>query len=279
MIEKDLTFRREELETLSTPELDMILRSELDSDTPQRETVLFVLSILEERDSSNPGNRPEGAEEAWERLLSRSQYSENSKPKCCRKLPKYLCAVASAAVVALILSVVVPQAAGAENIFQVIGRWSKDIFGFVDSSSPTEPEPNHYIFETDNADLQQVYDMVVEQGITDPVVPTWLPENYELSEMKTITETNKIYALFHFEKSYVQLTIEDDCTESTYKYPKDDNIEFIELKGQKYYIIPNDGTWKAVWVTDTGIECFIVTNDTEEVLKTIIESIHRRLEI
>ena len=196
MIEKDLTFRREELEKLSTPELDMILRSELDSDTPQRETVLFVLSILEERDSSNPGNRPEGAEEAWERLLSRSQYSENSKSKCCRKLPKYLCAVASAAVVALILSVVVPQTVGAENIFQIFGRWTRDIFNLSDGTEP--PAEDKYVFKTDHEGLQQLYDAVVAQGITEPVVPMWLPEGYELTEFNSFPEFKKIYARFCF---------------------------------------------------------------------------------
>ena len=186
MIEKNLTFRREELEKLSTPELDMVLRSELDSDTPQRETVLFVLSILEDRDSSNPGNRPEGAEEAWERLLNRSQYSENSKPKFGRKLPKWFAGVAAAAVVALVLSVVVPQAVGAENIFQIIGRWTRDIFNLSDGTEPQVHD--EYVFQTDHEGLQQLYDAVVAQGITDPVVPRWLPEGCDLMELRTFAE-------------------------------------------------------------------------------------------
>lgn len=277
MREKYMTFSREELEKLSTLELDTILREELDSDTPERETVLLVLSILEKRDPTDSENRPQGAEEAWERLLNRPRQTDSKMPKLGRKPAKWLGAVV-AAVLAVVLLIAVPQRVGAENIFQIIGRWTRDIFNLSDGTE--QQTQDEYVFQTDHEGLQRLYDAVVAQGITDPVVPTWLPENYALSELKTITETNKIFTIFHYGTKYVQVSIENDCTESSYKYPKDDdNVEIIELMGQKYYIMPNGETWKAVWITDNNLECYIVTNDTEEVLKMIINSIHRRMDI
>lgn len=273
MIEKNMTFRREELEKLSTLELDTILREELDSDAPERETVLFVLGILEERDPTDSENRLEGAEAAWERLLNRPQ---QVLPKRQRKPAKWIGAVA--AMLTIVLLMTVPQSVGAENIFQIIGRWTRDIFSLSDGTE--KPSQDEYVFQTEHEGLQQLYDAVVALGITDPVVPTWLPENYALSELKTITETNKIFTIFHYGTKYVQISVGNNGSDGAYKYPKDDdNVENIELMGQKYYIIPNDETWRAVWITDNGVECFIITNDAEEVLKMIIKSIHGRLNV
>lgn len=275
MKERNMTFCREDLEKLSTLELDQLLRSELDSDTPERETVLLVLSILEERDLPNSNERPEGAEEAWERLLKRTRPSEISVHKSTKKSIKWFGTIAVAAAAAFVLLIAVPQTVGAENIFQIIGRWTRDIFNLSDGTE--QQSQDAYIFQTDHEGLQQLYDAVVAQGITEPVVPTWIPESYTLSELKTITETHKIYTIFQFGTKYVQVSVEKNGTDNSYRYPKDDaNVEIIELMGQKYYVMPNDETWKAVWRTNNNIECSITTNDTNEVLKTIIQSIHRR---
>ena len=45
-------------------------------------------------------------------------------------------------------------------------------------------EQPEYVFETDHPGLQQIYDAVVEMGVTEPVVPMWVPEGYDLVEYK-----------------------------------------------------------------------------------------------
>lgn len=276
MKEKEKTFRQEELENLSTHELDQILHAELDSDTPQRETVLFVLSILEARDTAGSANRPEGAEDAWMRLLEKPHTQ-----KCTTKVSKPVrlkrwVGVMGAIAAVLVLVFVLPQAAGAENVFQMIGRWSKEFFGFSDSPLS---EQNEYVFKTDNEGLQQLYDAVASQGITDPVVPTWLPEGYELDELRVYSEIKKVYARFSSGDRYIQVSIEIYSDTAANKYPKDDDDGYpLELDNQEYRIMPNDETWKAIWNTEKVV-CAITTNDTESNLIAIIKSIHGRADI
>ena len=149
MIEKDITIRREELEKLSTWELERILRTELDSDAPERENILLLLSILEGRDPTDPANRPEGAAEAWNEFVNRTVVSEQSVDKPIRKTKKWFVPVAAAAAVALILLMTVPQTVGAESIFEIIGRWTRDLFSFSDWAVDNSREED--IFETDRA--------------------------------------------------------------------------------------------------------------------------------
>lgn len=274
MREKNMTFRREELEKLSTLELDTLLRKELDSDTPERETVLLVLSILEDRDPTDSDNRPAGAEEAWERLLNRPQQSDSKMPKLGRKPAKWLGAVA-AAVLVIVLLVTVPQSVGAENIFQIIGRWTRDIFNLSDGSA--RQVQDDYVFQTDHEGLQQLYDAVVAQGITEPVVPMWIPEGYVLVEFKVMSPSidTKIYAQFLNGEHYIQFVIENRNSDTKNKYPKDDiNVDLYEYKGICYYIFSNEDTHKAIW--DVGAECLLATNDTDQVLYNILNSIQGR---
>lgn len=273
MKEKKMTFRREELEKLSTLELDDILRAELNSDAPDRETVLLVLSILEDRDPTNAANRPEGAEEAWEGFLKRAGHSETPVHKPNKKPRKWLGAVAAVAAIVLVLLITVPQTVGAENIFEIIGRWTRDIFNLSDGTE--RHLRSEYVFQTDHEGLQQLYDAVVAQGVTDPVVPTWIPDGYELKELKVLYQpsTPKVYAFFAVGDEYIQITVEIYSSEEANEYAKDDiNVKEIEYDGVCYYLMPNDDTYKAIWNAGK-VECSVITNNSYEVLKKILGSI------
>lgn len=276
MKEKNISFRREELEKLSTLELDQILRAELDSDTPERETVLLVLSILEDRDPTNSQKCPEGAEEAWDDFVNRTNYSKQPIEKTIRKTRKWFLPVAAAAAIVLILLISVPQAVEAENIFEIFGRWTRDLFSF---SNEVENQSNEtYIFQTDHEGLQQLYDAVVEQGITAPVVPMWIPEKYQLEEIKTFQKfsNTKVYARLSRNDRFVQITIEEVNSSSSNVYPKDiEDAEIYVAAGVYYYIVPNEETLKAIWSYENN-ECSIVTNENLETLYMILNSIHGR---
>ena len=275
MKEKNISFRREELEKLSTLELDQILRTELDSNAPERETVLLVLSILEGRNPTNSQNRPEGAEEAWDDFVNRTNYSKQPIEKPIRKTRKWFLPVAAAAAIVLILLISVPQAVGAENIFEIFGRWTRDLFSF---SNEVEDQSNEtYIFQTGHEGLQQVYDAVVEQGITDPMVPTWIPDGYELKELRIFQKPNstKIYAQFRNNDNYIQLVIDCLNSEDFLAYPKNDAaVTLLDYNGVKYYLFGNENTWKAVWEYGNA-ECSLTTTDTELTLNKMIKSIHK----
>ena len=276
MIEKDISFRREELEKLSTLELEHILRTELDSDTPQRENILLLLSILEERDPTDSMNRPEGTMEAWNAIANHNDKSEHLRVKPSRKSRKRFVSLAAAAAIVLILLMTVPQTVGAENIFEILGRWTRNLFSFSDETK--NQKNGNYVFQTDNEGLQQIYEAVVEQGITDPVVPSWIPEGYELKELQVLSpnENTKVYSRFVKGDCYIQLVIEIHSMESTNKYTKDEiDAGMYNSMDAYYYIVSNEDTWKAVW-SDEMVECSLVTNDAKEVLYKLLKSINRR---
>lgn len=264
--------RRKELELCSSEELDVIVRKELDSDTPDRETVLLALSILEERDPTDSTNRPEDALETWSNAVNRSTHLESQSYKPNRKHRRWLTAVA-AAVIALILLAVVPQSVGAESIFEIIGRWTRNIFCFY--YGVEDQTRNGFVFKSDHEGLQQIYDAIIEQGITEPVVPTWIPEGYELVELRIFSniEVPKIYTRFAIDDKYIQLVIEIHSEEATNKYPKDQvNIEEYEYGEICYYIVSNENTYKAMWKNGKA-ECSVVTNESNNILKQILNSI------
>lgn len=274
-----------ELEHLSTSELDDILREELDKDRPDREKVLAILSELETRDPTNSANRPDGIIEDYTEVVNNRQCINDSPvlSQNKHKTKKWMSTMVAAAAVAIVLLVIVPQAVGAQNIFEIIGRWTEDIFKFSDADETGEPsqEPNQETFsaQTENEGLRQLYEAVTEQGVTEPVVPTWLPEGYELKELKTFTKSSipKIHAYFAMDEKYLQISIEIHSSETTNEYPKDDtNVAIYESDGVFYYIAPNEDTWKTVW-TNGNVECVIITNDTEDVLYDILNSIQGRM--
>lgn len=276
MIEKDISFRREELEKLSTLELEHILRTELDSDTPERENILLLLSILEERDPTDSMNRPEGTMEAWNAIANHNDKSEHLRVKPSLKSRKRFVSLAAAAAIVLILLMTVPQTVGAENIFEILGRWTRDLFSF--SNETNNQDNGDYVFQTNHEGLQQVYDAVVELGVTDPVVPSWIPEGYKLEEFQVLSpnENTKVYSRFVKDDCYIQLAIEVYSTESNDKYTKDKaDTTVYNSAGVQYYVVLNEDTWKAMWRNGTA-ECSLVTNDKKEVLYMLLKSIQRR---
>lgn len=275
MKEKNISFRREELEKLSTLELDQILRAELDSDTPERETVLLVLSILEDRDPTSSQNCPEGAEEAWDDFVNRTNYSKQPIEKPIRKTRKWFLPVVAAAAIVLILLISVPQAVGAENIFEIFGRWTRDLFSF--SNEVGDQSNETYIFQTDHEGLQQVYDAVVEQGVTAPVVPTWIPEGYELDDIRVLQQSvsTKVYARLISEDGYIQIIVECYSSKPSDVYPKDDaDVSIYNASGVYYYVFRNEDTWIGIW-NNGNTTCSLTTTDTNQVLYQMIKSIQK----
>ena len=277
MIERKMTFSCENLEQLSVSELNTILRNELETDTPDREKVLLVLSILESRDAKESPKRIDGASEEWESTMSK-HCGMLSVPvaKSNRTQRRWVKSVAIAAVITLVLLMTVPQALGAESIFKIIGQWTQELFMFSNSNNWDSVEQNEYVFKTEHEGLQQLYDAVVAQGITEPVVPTWIPDGFELIELKTAEQyiSPKVFAQMTDDDQYIQIVVE--CSESTKDnlYPKDeDEVLEVEFCGVVHYFFHNDNSNNAIWIAGST-ECALTSNLPSEELFRIIESIY-----
>lgn len=258
------TIRLTSLYALPTQQLEQLLRQELDG-RRDRQTVLQIVSILKERDTASAQGAQPPAQESGETF-------HTALPS---KKPIIWIRVAAIAAVLALLLTIVPPVLGAENIFQLIGSWTQDIFSFLTPES-TEDRSGERHFETDHPGLQKLYDTVTRYGATAPVVPTWLPEGFELTELKTFSQQTsmKVIGRFDNDNYFVILSYEIHNDTASNVYPKDSiDVEMVEQGGIKHFVVCNDGKWIATWGVDNA-ECALVTNFGKETLSALIVSIY-----
>ena len=240
----------QKMECCSDQELKILLYEELDKEQPDRKTALRILEELEQR--------------------------KDQKQKCNKsKVSKSIWKAAIAAVVVLAFVFGAPPVFGAENIFQLIGGWTKNLFA-LHSPNETQQLETEYVFKTDNPGLQQLYDAVSAYGISERVVPTWLPEGFQLVELKESSELNgpNIYAEFVRGSDSVILALSPSSTDLSKKYPKNDESAIVyDVAGVKHYLIPNEGFWNTVW-TSVTTECSLVATLDIDTIYSIINSIY-----
>lgn len=269
-------FYLEELEKLPSEQLNEMLRQELDRSHKDEAFILRILHILEHRHTVQTYG-PEAAA-AWTQF--RESYSSPAQKfptgrKRAHAWKTWLGRAVAAALVVCLLIAFIPRAEGKRNIFEAIGQWTQDLFGFFSS----DRQDDDYTFTTDDPGLQELYDVVSAQGAPDAVVPTWIPEGYELTELKEfeLAGGKKVYARFINGDNYIVISYEFHSEAAANKYAKDDdNAEEYECGGVRHYLMSNEKMWTAAWTVD-GLECSIGTNLSEDMLRQILISIYQEV--
>ncbi|MBO4937946.1 MAG: DUF4367 domain-containing protein [Oscillospiraceae bacterium] len=267
-MENNKILTRESLEQMSTKQLDETLQAELRRDPADEKFVRLLLSVLKEREAAQPREITPESSKAWEDY---QQSTGRGRP--ARKGGRMLKASAAAAVVLAVLGTV-PQQVEAENFFGRLISWTDSIFELLNPIETKDDE--EYIFETAHPGLQEVYDTLVELGVTQPVVPQWLPEGYELIYCKEQQTPVKSKVTVSFENGENQVSFKFDVYKEieNAEYQKDETVvETIEMSGIYHSIIRNNDMWVAVWVRD-NIECCIFTDCQKEILVQSLRSIY-----
>lgn len=262
---------RNTLERMETPQLDALLLEDLRKEAPNAELIRMISNILKERDRNLNPEIDANIQEAWEQYQRKNQ-PVSKKPK---RMNRILVHAASFLLVILTLMALFPQKAEASTFFRRIIAWTEDVFSFINPSEETEPE-EAYVFRTDNPGLQQIYDTVVELGITDPVVPMWLPEGYTLQNSELFENPTKKYLIVTFSNGQreviYQVKLHSDNTTSAY-YKDGEILQEKEMHGTTHTILRNQDSLTAVWTKD-NIECFISIDCPEDTLIRILKSIY-----
>lgn len=263
-------FNLTDLEYLSTEQLDEILQEETAKHVPDDDLVLKILRILQDREKDDP------VKLTPQEIAALNRYRERAgrRKKKRLSLQRWITAAASVAIVAGLLFSVVPQQAEAETFWEMLRRWSESVLSFLDRDE-TLVELD-YVFETDNPGLQQVYNAVVELGVTEPVVPMWLPDGYELIErdVKKTPMLVEVWSVFasNTDDFVYKVTVYEG--EPAHQYYKDDShYESYEKNGTVFNIARNIDNWVVVWSKD-NIECTITIDCHEDALRRILESIY-----
>lgn len=277
MQSNNVTSIRQMLEQMSTEDLREMLDQELHAETVNDDSVRLLLSILRERRKTVTVEMTPNLERAWEKYQQDTDeiWKGSRRSRIIRSWVSR--AAAAAAVLAVLLVPIVPKEAGAESLWEALVRWTTEIVEFF---GPEDNEHRYieYEFSTDNPGLQQVYDAVVELGVTDPVVPMWLPEGYELVECQMVSYPAKqrVYSRFAYHDKEIIFCIDVYNTDISRMYQKTgDETNIYEYGGVIHAVFNNNATLSAIW-EQPNIECLLVIDCQEETMKEILKSIYIR---
>lgn len=274
MQDNSITSLRELLTQLPTARLDQMLREELEKDLPDANAVRTILGVLREREKDMPVEMTPGIQKAWEKYRMNTASLEAGTGRRS-KIRKWFVRIGSVAAMICILLLAVPKEAEADSLFEKLTSLSDSIVEFF-SPGQANDNPAEYTFETDNPGLQKVYDTVVAMGETEPVVPSWLPEEYELFECKTVTTDNKSSIIANFEGDIDSIILSYDVynLDVSHEYHWDgENVQSYEHFGQKYTLMRNNSRWVVIWFTERT-ECFLTLDCSEDTLYKILDSIY-----
>lgn len=268
-MKNDMTCPGSVLERLPTERLRDMLREELQKQTPDADTVRRIMRILQEREEAENVEISPAVEAAWEEYLANSPRAEAKSGR------GWLPRAAAVAVVLIVVHLAVPQGAKAGHFYEMLTRWTDSVLEFFDPDD-TETNALNYEFQTDHPGLRQVYDTIAALGVTEPVVPMWLPEGYELTECKTTSTTRKTGVVANFANGSDIIVLKYDVfhNEVAHTYHKDETKGTIfEKRGIVHDIVRNNDFWTVVWARG-NLECSLSVNCQEDTLYRILDSIY-----
>ena len=271
----NVTSIRQMLEQLPSETLREMLDKELHTEPVNGDAIRLIRSILREREKDIAVVMTPELEKAWEKY-QRDTDKIWASSRRSRKIRSWtMRAVAAAAMLVLLLIPVVPQEAGAESLWDALVRWTSEIVEFF-GPGDNEHRIVEYEFKTDNPGLQQVYDAVVELGVTEPVVPMWLPDGYELVEFEIDDSpaVTRVHARFTCQKENIILSVDICNAEVSRTYQKDESpVDSYEHSGIAHQIFQNYENTTVVW-SRNNIECHLVVNCQVDILHEILKSIY-----
>ena len=256
---------------MPTEQLDEILQVELEKEHPNQEVVLPILHELEDREKGIP---VENTPEVLEILEKLNKHNTSSKQSIHKR--KWLAGIAAAAAVVCIVIMSVSPTARAESLFDMLYRWTSSVFEFFTPEQEASNPPVDVIFETDNPGLQQLHDKVTELGVTETVVPMWLPEGFVLSDLKDspIPGGTKVFCNFGSSSNDISIGYRISADISVKVEMKETGVEVFESGGIDHFIVENNDSLSVTWVAE-GVECVINASIPKEDIYLIIKSIYR----
>lgn len=263
--------QQEDIEALSMSELDKLLQEELSRDDTDAELVRQIAKVIGGRDKNASAEVSSEVQALVERFVHHGQ----REPTHRNWAPRVAAALIAVVIAATFMLTVLPIGAKAGNWWDRIAQWTGEMFEFI-SHGNVSKKYQEYAFRTDNPGLQEVYDAIVDLGVTDPVVPMWLPEGYILEEIRQIQLKTKTleYARFVYGDKYITYkayvySVEDGCG---YNIDEKNAAEY-ENAGITHYIMQNKDKCVAVW-TKKNIECSLTIEGPEELMCEVLASIY-----
>ena len=214
--------------------------------------------------AENPGTAPS------EPAPSQTEYRPQRRPK--RHFFRRVVIVA-----AVVVCIALPPALGFENVFQLIGAWTDDIFLLNNVSSL---EGNEIEADKKSVDIEEI---LGELNYSENIFPTWIPEGFELEKVITneFVLSGKTELRIHYKNGQTRELI--TFTYNVYNsiasgtmtaFEKDANaLEEYFVGDVTHYLFENLGKYIAVW-NQNNIECAISGDVSLTELKEMLNSIY-----
>lgn len=245
------------LRTMSTEELQEILRRDMDLDRDDSDTEL-IWHIMETLAAREPESAPEHDEESAltslrERIEQRRQLFAGAnepegageaslKPGRVRHFWRRFAVAAAAAVLVLALGL---TAAGAKgyDLWGSMLRWANGSFAF----GPEQETSFDY-----RAAFSELDAALREQNVLCPVLPRWLPTQYRCEHIRIIDQPKStlVVAMASDGSNNLMIHVENNHTEepSERRYEGDeDTVRQIEANGIVHYVMKNGDSVLVVW--------------------------------
>ena len=276
------------LNALSEEQLRDILRSELLSEKTDVPLIKRVNAVLR----SKSGQKMDcDVHSAWQDLMEEYSTSEplyddcpepNDQPapepraKASGKRPRFRIAVAAAILAVLIVNGTLTAHAFGFDLWGVIVNWTNETFRFTSREQPIQSGTDDSQSDTTNA-FSDIRSALKEHGITEKVLPTYLPNGFTRSYAKideTTENTTFVYMYSSGDRNLI-LRYTAFSTPLGSSFQKDEgDPEIYEAGGVEHYIMTNVEKYLATW-TVNNLECSISGLDSKEELIKMIDSIYK----
>lgn len=270
----NVTSIRQMLEQMSTEQLRDMLDRELHTEPVNGDSIRLIRSILRDRNGNITVEMTPNLERAWEKYQRDTDKIWKASRRT-RRIRSWTLRAAAAAVFVLLLVPILPQEVGAESLWDALVRWTTEIVEFF-GPKDNDHRIVEYEFKTDNPGLQQVYDAVVELGVTDPVVPMWLPEGYELVELgiEQHPVKTRMHSRFQSDDSSIVFFVDTYSEDVVRMYQKDEDVvDSYECGGIVHQIFKNNDILTSVW-SRNRTEVSLSMNCQEDMMHRILKSIY-----
>ena len=187
-----------------------------------------------------------------------------AKPRRLSRTMKTLSVAAVLAVV--IISGSVTASAFGYNLWGAVAEWTRDTFGFTQSSQ------NNGIYPFENLrDALDAYD------IDEPIVPQWIPDGYGEDTVQTAEtpDSKIIVAVSKYGSKEIKFEVKifDDPSNRHWLYEMfEDDVEKYSSNGIDFYIMKNDDFTRVSWAVGNN-ECSILCALEPKEIYRMIDSI------
>ena len=266
-------------DSMPTEALEQVLRADAETPAEQEsdiELILYIMEVLSRRKKENQQSE-KATQQSWESFQQHYLSGQKLQEQNSKKLSSYPWLRRLAACIAAgILILCIPlstRALGLEGLWDIVARWAKETFSFVnvDTEQVSEPSPTY------DGEYTSLQDLLMKNNRTYDMVPTWIPDGFILEKVeKNIMPDREVYrALYRNGNKEIKIRAKTYTSTDAGNVEVEDPVEVYERFGVEYFIFTNLDQLQVVWVNQS-YECLISGDISLEEAKNMINSIERR---